>query len=169
MTKHRVITMLFLGLLIGFILKVFVFDIVKISGTSMQPAIQEGDMVVIWKLAYGLVKPFSPYSFTRWKEPKQGDIIAYLHNNKIVIKRCLATEGMHLSFSSLSGYHVRIQIKETDTVIPLSEKQYQRLKMTTTVPAGFLFAVGDNYEDSIDSRDYGFVAANEVTGKVLCK
>lgn len=158
------------GILIGLSLKLFVFDIVRISGTSMEPAIFEGDSVFISKLSYGLVIPFTASSFIRWNEPKTGDIISYLHNNKIVIKRCIASEGARLSFSSNSGYYIKIQTSENKTLeIPLTEGQYQRLKMTEKVPEGFVFAVGDNYADSIDSRDYGFVASNEVTGRVLWK
>lgn len=160
----------FLGICIGLFLKLFVFDIVRISGTSMEPTIHEGDTIVIWKLSYGFLIPFTPKSFVRWKTPKEGDIVSYLHNNKIVIKRCLAIEGTELSFSSNSGYYMKIQLNNSDTIsIPLTEGQYQRLKTSKLVPSGFIFAVGDNYMDSIDSRDYGFVAADEITGRVLWK
>lgn len=169
MVKPKHLIVFFTGILIGLVLKLFCIDIVRISGTSMEPAIREGKQVVIWKLAYGIVKPFTPNSFVRWSNPKAGDIVSYLHNNKIVIKRCIATEKMSLSFCSNSGYYVTIHNEDAKTVIPLSEQQYQRLKMSDRVPDGYIFAIGDNYEDSIDSRDYGFVVANEITGKVLCK
>ena len=112
------------GILIGLSLKLFVFDIVRISGTSMEPAIFEGDSVFISKLSYGLVIPFTASSFIRWNEPKTGDIISYLHNNKIVIKRCIASEGARLSFSSNSGYYIKIQTSENKTLeIPLTDRK----------------------------------------------
>ena len=44
-----------------------------------------------------------------------------------------------------------------------------RLKDAAQVPDGYILAVGDNYEVSVDSRDYGFVSVKNVLGKVLCK
>lgn len=170
MKKPKLLLIFFLGILIGLCIKLFVIDIVRISGSSMEPTIHEGDTIFIWKLSYGLLIPFTPSSFVRWKEPKPGDIISYLHDNKIVIKRCLASEGDYLSFSSDSGYYMEIhRNKEPSVKVPLTEGQYQRLKMTGFVPKGFILAVGDNYTDSVDSRDYGFIVANEVTGRVICK
>ena len=53
--------------------------------------------------------------------------------------------------------------------IPLTESQYQRLKHNRQVPAGMVLAVGDNYADSVDSRDYGFVSVQNVLGRIIGK
>ena len=60
-------------------------------------------------------------------------------------------------------------VKVGDNEIPLTESQYMRLKDAAQVPEGYILAVGDNYEVSVDSRDYGFVSVKNVLGKVLCK
>ena len=51
--------------------------------------------------------------------------------------------------------------------IPLTEYQYQRIKYDSFVPENTILAVGDNYEKSVDSRDYGFVPTKNILGKVL--
>jgi signal peptidase I len=153
------------GILIGLFLKLFVFDVLHIQGTSMQPALRDGGTVVVNKLAYGIVKPFSDTLITEWAQPQPGDIIIFLYNNKIVIKRCVAVGGTPLEYSTDSGYTLHVGTK----TIPLTGLQYHRMMTSTVVPEGTILAVGDNYALSIDSRTYGFVPVKNVIGKVLCR
>ena len=51
--------------------------------------------------------------------------------------------------------------------ISLSESQYQRIKYSSYVPEGMILAIGDNYSESIDSRDYGFVSTKNILAKVM--
>lgn len=154
-----------IGILIGLLIKLFVIDTFIVSGTSMTPYLNEGDQVWVNKLAYGLDVPFSEKTFFLWKTPEKYDIVTYMMNNRIVIKRCLGIEGESLEFSNNLGYSVCI----ADTVIPLTEQQYQKLKHTERVPQKMIFAVGDNYSTSIDSREYGFISVRNISGKVICK
>ena len=92
-----------IGLCIGIVVKLFVIDFLHISGRSMEPAIKDGETVLVNKLAYGLVKPGSASFFVSWAEPKAGDIVIYLHANRIVVKRCAAVAGAHLEYSANCG------------------------------------------------------------------
>ena len=153
------------GLLLGLFIKLFFLDVLKISGTSMEPTLKNGSRVVVCKTCYGLVKPFSGSFFIQWKSPKPDDIVIYLHENKIVVKRCIATGGTHLEFLQNSHYILKINQKE----IPLTPVQYQMMKAFQEIPEGYILTIGDNMEDSIDSRDYGFVSVKNITGKILGK
>jgi signal peptidase I len=153
------------GIVIGVILKLFVLDFLHISGTSMEPVIHDGSSVLIYKLAYGLVKPGSRDFFIRWSQPKSGDIVIYLHDNKIVIKRCAAVSGTHLDYSSDSEYSLYVG----DTKITLTKEQYDLMHTSAYVPDGYILALGDNYDQSIDSRSYGFVSVNNIVGRVIGK
>ena len=75
--KKKYVFFIFLGVLIGIFLKVFIFDISLVSGTSMEPTIRDGDKVFINKLAYGIVTPFGDNLLCSWKEPQKGDIVLY--------------------------------------------------------------------------------------------
>ncbi|MBO5235629.1 MAG: signal peptidase I [Spirochaetaceae bacterium] len=157
------IMFLVLGLIVGILLKLFVFDILVVEGTSMEPAITEGNKICAFKLAYGIVKPFGDELLIQWAEPKVGDIILYFYNNRAVIKRCVAVAGMSLDFSDDSEYTLFVG----ENKISLSESQYQRIKYSSYVPEGMILAIGDNYSESIDSRDYGFVSTKNILAKVM--
>lgn len=156
---------LLLGVIIAICLKLFVFDIDTVSGTSMEPAIKDKQSVTINKLAYGIIKPFSNTLWFSWASPKPGDIIFFYQNNKPVIKRCIAVEFEVLDFSANTSYSLRVGDKE----IPLTEYQFQRIKFNTFVPENTILAVGDNYDKSVDSRDYGFIPVKNILGKIVCK
>lgn len=152
-------------LLIAILVKLFIIDIVVVSGSSMCPTIKDGDVIFINKLEYGIVKPFSSSFIKQWKEPQKNDVIIYLYNNKMVVKRCIATEFTPLEFYKDSEYSMKVN----DKIIPLTEQQYHRIKNSPVVPEGMILAVGDNYLESIDSRNYGFISVENIIGKVLCK
>lgn len=154
-----------LGLVVGIGIKLFCFDILKVSGSSMNPAITSGSHILINKLAFGLVKPFGDELVIQWKEPRRGDVVLYFYHNKAVIKRCVAVAGDRLEFSHDFGYSLAVNEKN----IPLQEAQYQKLKHNQQVPPGMILAVGDNYDESVDSRDYGFVSVKNVLGRIIGK
>lgn len=153
------------GIAAGIILKFFVIDILRISGTSMEPALKNGSRVAVNKLAYGLLKPFRGEFFFQWNEPETDDIVIYLHDNKIVIKRVVGESGDLLEFSENSRYTVKINQKE----ISLTPVQFQRMKNFEKIPEGYVFTLGDNQKNSVDSRDYGFVSVKNIMGKIIGK
>lgn len=163
--KKKYVLMVFWGIFIGIVLKLFIFDITKVSGTSMEPTIKNGDTIFINKLEYGFSKPLGESLYFSWKEPKKGDIVIYIYNNKTVVKRVVATEYEKLEYSFNNGYSVNVG----SLTIPLTERQYQRMKYDSVVPENTVFCVGDNYLESVDSRDYGFVFVESILGKVLCQ
>ncbi len=131
----------------------------------MEPTLSDGSTIITWRLCYGIIKPEKDDYFIMWKGPEPGEIVTYYVNGKPVVKRCIATEGMPIAFSTDSRYSLQVGEYE----IPLTEQQYQRIKFDTVVPPGTFLAVGDNYDESVDSRDYGFVYNRCITGKVLGK
>lgn len=155
--------LIFFGLLIGLFLKLFVFDFLKISGKSMEPTLSSGNHIVINKAAYGIQNPFTKEYFFTWKSPKKNDVVTFLNDNKIVVKRCVLTEGDSLEILVDSGYHIVINNQK----VPLSEFQYLQFAGTKTVPSGYIFVLGDNFLYSVDSRDYGFVSTKSIKGKAI--
>ena len=153
------------GICIAFFIKFFVFDILRIQGTSMEPKFSDGKFVLLNKLAYGLCKPFGGSLIFSWERPKEDDVVIYLYQDHYVIKRCVATEGAPLEYSTERGYTLLVGEK----LIPLTEKQFHLIKNSNAVPEGTILAIGDNYNSSVDSRDYGFIPVKNVIGKILCK
>jgi signal peptidase I len=106
---------------------------------------------------------FTKNYFFTWKSPKKNDIVTFLNQNKIVVKRCVLTEGDSLEILVDSGYHIIINNQK----VPLSEFQYLQFAGTKTVPSGYIFVLGDNFLYSVDSRDYGFVSTKSIKGKAV--
>lgn len=160
---------LVLGLLLIGLIKLFVFDFIKISGHSMNPSIKDKETICINKLAYGLINPSYKDFIFQWAKPKQGDVVLFLHDNKIVIKRCLLIEGDSLEILLNKNYTSMYGLRIGETIIPITHEQKQWIENYSHVPEGFVFVAGDNLEHSIDSRDYGFVSVKNITGKIVGK
>lgn len=154
-----------LGVLAGIGIKLFCFDLLRVSGSSMEPAIASGSQILVNKLAYGVVQPLGDQLVLQWKEPEREDVVLYFYNNRAVVKRCVAVAGDRLEFSHDFDYSLTVNEKS----IPLTEAQYQRLKHNQQVPPGMILALGDNYDESVDSRDYGFVSVKNVLGRIIGK
>ena len=152
-------------ILLIILLRTFVFEILKVSGTSMEPAIHNGQTIFTSKLYFGLVNPFSKTLLFSWKTPEPGDVVLYNYNGRSVIKRCAATEGTHLEYSLDSGYTLIVG----ENSYPLTETQYHYMFLSETVPEGTILCIGDNTSTSIDSRNYGFIPTEKVIGKVKCR
>ena len=92
--------------------------------------------------------------------------LVHLYNNNIVVKRCVAVENTPLDYLTNSGY---ILIVNSDKKIPLTREQYYNMHNCSEVPSGYILAIGDNFENSFDSRNYGFIPVSNVLGKVICR
>ena len=164
-------------LLIGglLFLKSYVLDIRRISGHSMEPALAYGQLVVIWKLAYGIPNPAANRYLYRWGRPQTGDAVLYNIDGRYVVKRCVKTEETALRFISppqeaLESY-AALKLDDNRTVA-LNRVQFRNLggflpQAAQQVPTGFILALGDNAAQSRDSRDYGFVSVDSICGRLL--
>lgn len=169
MKKFKTVPVLlcvFTGLILAALIKIFAFEAMTVDGVSMTPALKDSQTIFINKMAYGISNPFGSRLIVQWAKPKENDIIIYLYNNNIVVKRCVAVENVRLDYLATSGYNLIIN---SDKVIPLTREQYCNMASCSRVPSGYILAIGDNYEESFDSRNYGFIPVSNVLGKVICR
>ena len=157
---------IFIGLIIACLVKLFLIELLTVDGSSMKPTLKDKQTIFVNKAAYGIPNPFGAELLVQWAEPKPGDVVIYLYKNNLVVKRCVATQNAPLDYLTNSSY---ILLVERNLQIPLTEEQYQNLKNCSSVPENYILAVGDNYEESFDSRNYGFIPVTNVLGKVICK
>ena len=161
--KSRLPVFIFSGIFLGVIIKIFVFDILTVSGSSMSPSLKDGSRVCVNRLAYGIALPFAGKFIVQWATPERGDAVIYLHEDKIVVKRCVLVAGDNLEFCADSDYNLVVGGNK----ISLTRTQYEKLSSFERVPDGYIFALGDNYSESVDSRTYGFVSVKNITGKII--
>lgn len=139
---------------IALIIATFIFPVLEVSGNSMKPLLKEGDIVVTVKT----------------KNIKSGDIVAFYHGNKILIKRVIALSGSWVTIDTNGDIYIDGKLLEEDYVINKTlgdgdiEYPYQ-------VKDGHMFVMSDDRENIIDSRnsDIGLISKENLIGKVFFK
>lgn len=136
---------------------VFLFRLVDVVGDSMNPTLEDGDKMVVSDLFY---------------KPKQGDIIIFRkdeYKSEALVKRVIATEGQTVEIDFTRG-RVFVDGELLDEPY-IAEPTRNQIDFTGTqiVPEGCVFVMGDNRNESADSRDsrIGMVDERLIIGKVL--
>lgn len=132
-----------------------------VNGQSMYPTLDNNDYLIINRMAY------------KFGEPNRGDIVVFSTNlkqengeNKDLVKRVIAVEGDHLRIEDSKVYINGEIIDE-----PYIHDNYTEGYVDVTIPENMIFTMGDNRENSKDSRmsDVGLVSENDVMGKVMIR
>lgn len=171
--RHKKIPILFCAAVFFFLfIKAFVLDIKFIKGSSMEPALHDGSIAVIFKAAYGIKMPLKNYYLLRWANPAQDDMVIFFKNGRFIVKRCIATSGEPIEFIGNLGYtqNLHYAMKAGGKNVALTGVQFRNLggmSEKKAVPDGTILVLGDNLNSSYDSRDYGFIFADAIIGKVL--
>ena len=147
-------------LAIVMIVFVFLFRIVVVSGSSMYSTLWNGD----WLLVTGSVL---------YKDPQPGDIIVASKDSfnfgEPIIKRVIATEGQTVDIDFDTGivYVDGVALQENYTYTPTNVQE--GIVFPITIADGCIFAMGDNRNNSRDSRDpsIGMIDTREILGKAI--
>lgn len=175
---------IFLALM--FVFRSVLADWNTVPSGSMKPTILEGDRILVNKMAYDLRLPFTHISLLRMSEPQRGDIVVFDSevSGKRLVKRLIGTPGDIITLQDnslfingrelphnttslvgnieqrtevIEGSHHNIQVNASGT--PASSFPPVR------VPADHYLVLGDNRDNSVDSRFIGFVPRSEIVGR----
>ncbi len=164
-----------IAILIAIFIRTFIVQAFKIPSSSMEPTLLVGDHILVNKFIYGVKIPFMEKKLFSYKTPKRGDIIVFIFpkdRSKDFIKRVIALEGEKVEI-------VQNKIYINDKLIDdpwghyVEQGNLRRFFPPVdrygpyVVPKDSLFVLGDNRDNSQDSRFWGFVHLNEVKGKAF--
>jgi signal peptidase I len=165
------------ALVIALLMIGFVFRSYQVDGPSMQNTLQNSDKLIIWKV---------PRTWSRFTHhayiPNRGDIIVFSESGlsqfgqqdtKQLIKRVIALPGERVVVKG--GHYMIYNHTSPDGFDPDKTLNHPDALITTsgdidiTLAANQLFVSGDNRPDSLDSRAFGPINANQVIGKLAIR
>ncbi len=166
-----------IAFIIAMLIRTFLVQAFKIPSSSMEPTLLVGDHILVSKFIFGIRIPYVGKKFLTFHKPERGDIIVFVYPEdprKDFIKRVIATEGEEVQikdkqifingrliedpwgdYRNRNGPFVPSLLRPTDNYGP------------KVIPANSLFVLGDNRDNSQDSRYWGFVDLSAVKGKAF--
>lgn len=185
-----------MALVLFLIIKTFFFEAFQIASGSMTHTLLTGDFLFVNKALYGAQIPGTKTRLPGFRQPQRGDVIVFAYPrdpSQDYVKRVIGTPGdtvfmqdgrVQVNGRWLSEPYVQRIDPDNDVVSPdfewqrsfyLARSEDDRRRYhpkrddwgPLVVPAGKYFVLGDNRDDSSDSRYWGFVDATAVKGRTL--
>ena len=183
-------------LVIVLILRSFLMEPFQIPTGSMIPTLEVGDFILVNKYAYGVRLPIIGTKIIEVDDPDRGEIMVFIppHENKYYIKRVIGLPGDTVRYedknlyinSELIGKEYVEPITVDTSIGGLAGALYtetingvehatqhidavgrRRARTTWVIPNGHYFMMGDNRDNSSDSREWGAVPENDIVGKAV--
>ena len=175
------------------VLRSFVLEPFQIPSKSMVPTLKVGDFIVVNKWTYGLRLPVLRNKFFDVGSPQRGDVVVFFppHESRYFIKRLVGLPGDKISIINGTLFVNNEMIKQTKSDIEsgnsrsvvmsekLGIKQFAIQKnlrpsrlsqnFSATVPKDHFFMIGDNRDNSSDSRIWGPVPKERIVGKAVAR
>lgn len=177
-------------------LRSFLFEPFQIPTGSMIPTLEVGDFVLVNKFAYGLRLPVVGAKILDVGEPRRGDVMVFVPpiENKPYIKRVIGVPGDTVRYEDkilrINGeavareYLDRVSIETGGGAMPgtaytettggvrhtaqyIDRVRRRRDRTSWVIPGGHYFMMGDNRDNSLDSREWGMVPERNIVGKAV--
>lgn len=163
------------AIVLALFIRTFVIQAFKIPSGSMKETLLIGDHILVNKFIYGVKVPFLQTTIVPIKNPKQGDIVVFKFPedpSKDFIKRVIAVAGDVVEVRDKQVYVNKKILNHdfgihTDSYIFPPSVQPRDNFGPVVVPEKSLFVMGDNRDQSYDSRFWGFVDLKALKGKAL--
>lgn len=184
-------------LLIVFLLRAFLFEPFRIPTGSLEPTLLIGDFILVNKFDYGVRLPIMHKKIFALHSPQRGDIMIFRwppNPSYDFIKRVIGLPGDHISYVNKTLYingqkipqeflqdsraqdengHMWQVAEKLETLLTVKHKIYQDPNKSSydfhdiVVPKDMYFVMGDNRDNSADSRFWGFVPDKNIVGKAI--
>ena len=143
------------AIVVAMFIRTFIVELYVVDGPSMRPTLQHEERLVVNKFIYHV------------RDPQKGEVVIFRYprdTSRDFIKRVIATAGDTIEIKEGHVY-VNDQLLREDYILEKTRTEYPKV----TIPEGTIFVMGDNRNNSEDSRfsDVGFVPLDLVKGKAI--
>ena len=174
----------FIPIFLIFVLRTFLYEPYQIPSGSMMPGLKVGDFILVNKHSYGMKLERTGKAFAFSKDPEFGDVVVFIppHKPMPFVKRLIGKPGDKISYinkklyvnnkpiprtfvkneSDLDFYHQ--DFRGTEILIQQMRSRPANAPSEWIVPEGMYFAMGDNRDNSNDSRYWGFIPRDHFMG-----
>ena len=181
-----------IAIFLALIIRTFVVQAFKIPSGSMEPTLLIGDHILVNKFIYGIKVPFTDHYILQISKPKRGDVVVFKwprNEEKDFIKRVVGIAGdkieikddtLYLNDEKIAPRYIGVyQDKYINSLSKYLESfgesahyiidEYSKHEHfgPVIVPENSIFVMGDNRDNSHDSRYWGFVSLPKLKGKAM--
>ena len=176
--------------LVVLVLRSFIVEPFQIPSASMEPTLDIGDFILVNKFSYGLRLPVLRNKFVDIDDPQRGDVMVFFppKDDRYFIKRVvglpgdvieykdkvLTINGKEQSLTAVANAPMDFQQRDrfNEDLSGLNHEVFNQPRRPAvdfryTVPAGHYFMMGDNRDNSSDSRFWGAVPEERIVGKAF--
>lgn len=183
-------------LLIVLVLRSFLVEPFQIPTGSMIPTLKVGDFILVNKFAYGIRLPVIGTKIIDFDDPQRGEVMVFIppHEDKYYIKRVIGLPGDTIRYEDKNLYvngdlvekefldNITVDTSIGDlagtlytetiggiehTTQHIDAAGRRRARTTWVIPNGHYFMMGDNRDNSSDSREWGAVSEKDIVGKAI--
>nr|MBF0220824.1 signal peptidase I [Desulfobulbaceae bacterium] len=164
-----------IALVLALFIRSFIVQAFKIPSGSMEPTLLIGDHLLVNKFLYGVKNPFTGATWIPYKNPQRSDIVVFkypVNPKQDFIKRVVGVEGDRIKivnkelYVNDQPYYVEGAVHLDPDIIPGRINSRDNMA-EITVPKNSLFVMGDNRDNSHDSRFWKFVKLKNIKGKAF--
>ena len=147
----------------------------NITSGSMEPVLLVGDSILVNEVIYGVKIPILRKTIIPVTDPKRDDIVVFIYpvdRSMSLIKRVIGVAGDKIEivnkkiFINDKNYKDSYGVFKDSDVLPQSVEPRDNFG-PVTVPENSIFVMGDNRDESLDSRYWGFVDLRDIEGKAF--
>jgi signal peptidase I len=165
------------AVLLALSIRTCVIQSFKIPSGSMEDTLVIGDCLLVNKFIYGIKVPFTDLRLPRLRDPQRGDVVVFRYpedRSKDFIKRLIGVPGDEIQIRDKQVYVNGTVYQNPHEVHKDPQMQPRELTRRDNfgpvrVPANAYFVMGDNRDNSYDSRFWGFVPKVDVVGLAVIK